>query len=264
MQDWDPALYLRFADARTRPAAELLARVPLREARRAVDLGCGTGNSTALLAQRYPGARVTGIDSSQAMLARAREQLPSVDFALADMATWEPSADAHPDLIFANASLQWAINHEALLVRLFACLAPGGALAVQMPDNLNEPVHRLAREVAALPQYADSIEEGAEHARSALLPAAGYYDLLAAPGRGAAAVDVWRTVYQQPMASPAAIVQWLRGAGIKPYVDVLPAALQREFLAEYERRIDAAYPPRADGTRLLAFPRIFIVALRTP
>ncbi|GAA3991343.1 trans-aconitate 2-methyltransferase [Comamonas faecalis] len=264
MQDWNPALYLRFADERARPAAELLARVPLIQARRVADLGCGPGNSTALLLQRFAGAQATGVDNSRAMLAQARRQLPQAGFVLADMAGWEPAANERPDLIFANASLQWAADHEVLFPRLFSCLAPGGVLAVQMPDNLGEPVHRLVREVAALPQYASHIGADAAQARTALLPAAAYYDLLAAPAMAAASVDVWHTIYQQPLASPAAIVQWVRGAGIKPFVDALPTALQAPFLAEYERRIDAAYPARTDGTRLLAFPRIFIVAQRKP
>jgi trans-aconitate 2-methyltransferase len=239
MLDWNPALYRRYEDERTRPAQELLARVPLPEAIRAVDLGCGPGNSTELLVHRFPKAQVTGTDNSEAMLASARERLPQARFELSDIATWAPQEA--PDLIYANAALQWVPDHEKLIPRLFAALAPGGVLAIQMPDNREEPTHRLMRAVAAE------------------LPLGGYYDLLAPD---AAKVDVWHTIYQHPMADASAIVEWVRGTGLKPFVDRLPADLQASYLAEYERRVNEAYPPRSDGKRLLAFPRMFIVAQR--
>ena len=256
MLDWNPALYRRYEDERTRPAQELLARVPLTGAVRVVDLGCGPGNSTELLVQRFPGADVLGTDNSGAMLVSARERLPAARFELSDIAGWQP--ELPPDLIYANASLQWVPDHEDLIPRLFGSLAPGGVLAVQMPDNRQEPTHRLMREVAAEAPWADAIGD-ADKLRTQLLPIDGYYDLLAAD---AAQVDVWRTAYQHPMASAAAIVEWVRGTGLKPFVDRLPADLQASYLAEYERRVDGAYLVRTDGKRLLAFPRMFIVAQR--
>ncbi|RZL93643.1 MAG: trans-aconitate 2-methyltransferase [Variovorax sp.] len=258
MLDWNPALYRRYEDERTRPAVELLARVPLTGTARVVDLGCGPGNSTELLVQRFPDAAVVGIDNSEAMLASARERLPQARFELSDIASWQP--ELPPDLIYANASLQWVPAHEALIPRLFAALAPGGVIAIQMPDNRDEPTHRLMREVAAEAPWAEAIGD-ADRLRTLLLKLDGYYDLLAAD---AAKVDVWRTAYQHPMASAAAIVEWVRGTGLKPFVDRLPADLQASYLAEYERRVDRAYPVRADGNRLLAFPRMFIVAQRKP
>lgn len=266
MQDWNPALYLRFANERTRPAAELLARVHLVEqpARclHIVDLGCGPGNSTELLAARFAEASVLGVDNSQAMLEAARRQLPKARFEAGDIATWAPAAhEIAPDLIYANAALQWVGGHETLIPRLLSLLAPGGWLAIQMPDNRQQPSHRLMREVAGLPQFAPYIGD-ADQVRTEILPIGAYYDLLAAPEREVASVDVWHTIYQHPMDSAQAMVQWLRSTGLKPFVEGLPAELQAEFLAEYERRIDAAYPLRADGQRLLAFPRLFMVAQR--
>ncbi|MDR6452068.1 trans-aconitate 2-methyltransferase [Variovorax paradoxus] len=257
MLDWNPALYRRYEDERTRPAQELLARVPLPEAARVVDLGCGPGNSTELLANRFPQAQVVGTDNSEAMLASARERLPQARFELSDIATWAPQDEA-PDLIYANAALQWVPDHEQLIPRLFAALAPGGVLAIQMPDNREEPTHRLMRAVAAEAPWAEPIGN-ADRLRTLLLPLGGYYDLLAP---AAARVDVWHTIYQHPMADAAAIVEWVRGTGLKPFVDRLPADLQASYLAEYERRVDQAYPARTDGKRLLAFPRMFIVAQR--
>jgi trans-aconitate 2-methyltransferase len=261
MLDWNPALYRRYEDERTRPAQELLARVPLTAATRVVDLGCGPGNSTELLVQRFPDADVLGIDNSEAMLVSARERLPASRFALGDIATWAPvsantATEGAPDLIYANAALQWVPDHETLIPRLFAALAPGGVLAIQMPDNRQEPTHRLMRAVAAEAPWAEPIGN-ADGLRTELLGIGGYYDLLAPV---AAKVDVWHTVYQHPMASAAAIVEWVRGTGLKPFVDRLPINLQASYLAEYEARVAQAYPARTDGKLLLAFPRMFIVA----
>ena len=261
MLDWNPALYRRYEDERTRPAQELLNRVPLTAPARAIDLGCGPGNSTELLVRRFPDAKVTGTDNSEAMLISARERLPAARFEFGDIASWAPASRSEaPDLIYANASLQWVPDHESLIPRLFAALAPGGVLAIQMPDNRQEPTHRLMRAVAADAPWAEPIGD-ADRLRTELLGIGGYYDLLA---RDAANVDVWHTIYQHRMASAAAIVEWVRGTGLKPFVDPLNDELRASFLAEYERGVDAAYPVRTDGQRLLAFPRMFIVAQRKP
>ncbi len=256
MRDWNPSLYRRFEDERTRPAEELLARVPLAQVAHAVDMGCGPGNSTELIVRRFPDADVLGIDNSEAMLISARERLPASRFESGDIAHWTPAADAAPDLIYANAALQWVPDHEKLIPRLFAALAPGGVLAAQMPDNREEPTHRLMREVASEAPWKSHIGD-ADKLRTLLLPLGGYYDLLA---RDAVQVDVWHTIYQHPMASAAAIVDWVRSTGLKPFVDGLPADLQASYLAEYERRVAQAYPERSDGQLLLAFPRMFLVA----
>jgi trans-aconitate 2-methyltransferase len=253
MSDWNPALYSRFEDERTRPAAELLARVTLEAPGDVVDLGCGPGNSTELLVERYRAARIVGIDTSQKMLASARQRLPTIAFEQGDIAEWTPPQPI--DLAYANASLQWIPDHERLMPRLLASLAPGGVLAVQMPDNLDQPTHVLMRETAAEPRFAPSIGD-ASKLRARILSAEHYYDLLST----GAEVDVWRTTYHHRMDDAAAIVQWVSATGLKPFVDALSPELQVQYLAEYERRIDDAYPARSDGKRLLAFPRLFIVA----
>jgi len=199
MSDWNPSLYTRFEDERTRPAAELLARVPLTQAVQVVDLGCGPGNSTELLAARYPAAHIVGLDSSQAMLAAARERLPALVFEHGDIAEWSPAAPV--ELVYANAALQWIPDHERLLPRLMAAVAPGGALAVQMPDNLDEPSHTLMRETAAGPRFAPQLGD-ASALRARILSAERYYDLLAPH----ADVDVWRTTYHHRMDDAAASI----------------------------------------------------------
>ncbi len=254
--DWNPELYRKFEDERTRPARELLARVAIDSPKRVYDLGCGPGNSTELLVERFPHAQVVGTDNSEPMLVSARARLPGCAFELSDIASWQAGRPA--DVIYSNAALQWIGDHETLIPGLFGQLAPGGVLAIQMPDNREEPTHRSMREVAGLDPWSALIGDAAK-VRTKILALTDYYDLLAGAG---AEVDVWRTAYQHPMESPAKIVEWVRGTGLKPFVDPLPDAERKTFLAEYEARIARAYPKRADGKLLLQFPRLFIVARR--
>jgi trans-aconitate 2-methyltransferase len=256
MADWNAALYLTFEEERTRPARDLLAQVSLQAPKTVVDLGCGPGNSTALLSARWPEARVVGIDTSDDMLATARKRLPDVQFRKADVATFR--AGEPVDLIFANAVLQWVGDHEALLPRLLAQLSPGGVLAIQMPDNLDEPSHRLMRETAAAQPWAKTLGDAAA-VRVKIGSAPIYYDLLAPY---AASVDVWRTTYHHPLDGAEAIVTWLRSTGLKPFLDPLSEEERTAFLAAYQARIAEAYPAGAAGKALLAFPRLFIVARR--
>ncbi|KMO17152.1 trans-aconitate 2-methyltransferase [Methylobacterium platani] len=256
MVDWDAGQYLKFADERTRPAADLLARVPLAAPARAVDLGCGPGNSTALLAGRFPAATITGLDSSPAMLEEARRTLPGVVFVEADLAAWTP--EAAPDLIFANAVLQWLPDHAALLPRLAGFLAPGGCLAVQMPDNLDEPSHRLMREVAEEPPFREALA-GAAGARTTLGTVRDYDAWLSEAG---CTVDLWRTTYIHPLPGHRGIVEWVRSTGLRPFLAPLSPEGQAAYLARYEAALRGAYPAQGDGRVLLPFPRLFLVARR--
>lgn len=256
MSAWSPSLYVRFEDERTRPAADLLAHVPLATARRAVDMGCGPGNSTELLAARFPEAAVTGIDSSPEMLAAARARLPRLAFEQADLTTWMPAEPV--DLLYANAVFQWVPDHLAVLVRLMGALAPGGVLAVQMPDNLDEPSHVLMREVAYMEPWRKQLSKAVE-LRDSLPKPGTYYDALQPI---CSRVDIWHTVYNHALADAAAIVEWVKGTGLRPFVDPLEGPDRKAYLAEYTARIAATYLPHADGKVLLRFPRIFIVAVK--
>ena len=253
---WSAAQYLKFEDERTRPARELLAQVPLAEARLCVDLGCGPGTSTALIAERFPATRVVGLDSDPDMLAAARKRLPDCEFVAADVVSWQP--DAATDLLYANAVFQWVPDHKAVLARLFGALAPGGVLAFQVPDNLDEPSHALMRETARSGPWRAALAPAIE-ARGALGTPGEYYDLFVGK---AARVDVWHTFYQHPMAGPEAIVEWFKGTSLRPFLDPLEEAGRAAFLAAYQAAITPAYPRRADGKVLLRFPRLFVVAVR--
>lgn len=251
---WSAQQYARFEDERTRPVRDLVAAIPRDEARTAIDLGCGPGNSTEVLAARYPEATVRGLDSSADMIRAARERLADIEFELADIADWR--APAPVDIILANASLQWLPDHALLYPRLVAQLSKGGCLAVQTPDNLAEPAHRIAREVAALGPWSGKLAHVAHPDRH---EAAWYYALLRPL---CARVDVWRTTYFHPLQDHDAIVEWFKGSALQPYLAPLDAEERQAFLAAYRRDIAAAYPSLADGTALLPFPRLFIVATR--
>lgn len=254
MQDWNPQLYRQFESERTRPAQELLSRIPVTDVRFATDLGCGPGNSTALLANAWPEAQIYGLDSSEAMLEQARERLPRCIFIKEDMRYWR--AKEPQQVIFANASLQWLDDHDTLLPHLINQLDTGGALAIQMPDNLQEPSHRLMREIAACDPWRQRI--GAVE-RKQILTSERYYDLLS---RAGCEVDTWRTTYYHVMPDAQAIVTWLKATGLRPFLGALGPDEQTRFLEQYHQALQQAYPARADGSVLLAFPRLFIVAVK--
>jgi trans-aconitate 2-methyltransferase len=256
MDDWSARQYLKFEDERTRPARDLLARVPLQRPRLIVDLGCGPGNSTGLLAEHYPRSEIVGLDSSPDMLRQARGRLSNCTFVEAAIETWIP--DTRADLLFANASFQWIPDHPQVLRRLLEALPPGGVLAVQMPDNTREPSHVLQREVAANGPWANNANVQAA-ARGDLPPPEAYYDLLKPVCTQA---DIWHTIYYHALATPRAIVEWFKGSALQPYLSPLDASMREGFLAAYEEKIAAAYKPLADGKVLLRFPRLFIVAVR--
>jgi len=258
LADWNAGQYLKFEDERTRPAMDLLERVPLAQARDCLDIGCGAGNSTQLIVNRYPTARILGLDNSPDMLATARERLPESSFEKADIATWR--TDERFDLIFANAVLQWLPGHSALLNRLVSLLKNGGCLAVQMPNNLNEPSHRLMRQVADEGPWAGKLAS-ASKAREEMGSFEDYYCWLRQAG---CSVDLWQTVYVHPLPGAAAIIEWFKSTGLKPYLDPLSSEERSEYLSRYQAEIAKAYPAQPDGRVLLRFPRLFLVAQRQP
>jgi trans-aconitate 2-methyltransferase len=251
---WSAKQYSAFENERTRPVRDLVAALPVEDARAVVDLGCGPGNSTEVLVRRYPGATVIGLDNSDDMIAAARKRLPDIRFETADISTWNPAEKF--DVILANASLQWVPDHATLYPRLAGKLAAGGSLAIQTPDNMQEPAHLLAQQVAAEAAWADKIGKDTHPPRHT----ANYYYELLKPH--CSHLDVWRTTYFHPLADAAAVVEWFKGSALRPYLEPLDADTKAAFLQRYQAEIAKAYPALPDGTVLLPFPRIFIVATR--
>jgi trans-aconitate 2-methyltransferase len=259
---WSAKQYVAFEDERTRPVRDLLSAVPAREVRLAVDIGCGPGNSTEVLAARFPQADVSGFDSSPDMIDAARKRLPKLRFDVLDLVRWidhEPSAARGPfDCLLANAVLQWVPDHANLFPALVRKLAPGGCLAVQVPDNLAERAQVLMREIAAESPWRAKLA-GAEGARVRIESPEWYYNLLRPQ---CARVDVWRTTYYHPLASPAEIVEWFKGTGLRPFLDPLTQEERDEYLARYTARIGESHPSIQGGGVMLPFPRLFILATR--
>ena len=250
---WDPAIYLQYADERLRPALDLLARVPLAAPSRVVDLGCGAGNVTVVLKRCFPTATVTGVDGSAPMLARARIAVPDCDFSQADIAAWAP--DEAPDLIYSNAALHWLDEHEVLFPRLLGTLAPGGVLAVQMPLMHDAPIRALQYQVAAQGPWAARL--AGVGSAPPVSPAASYWDLLRSH---CAMLDIWETIYMHALQGEDAVVRWALGSSLRPFLDALPPDLREDFLTAYRATVNPVYPRRADGTTLLPFHRLFMVA----
>jgi trans-aconitate 2-methyltransferase len=259
---WNPAQYLQYAGERLRPALDLVARVDLEVPRAVVDLGCGAGNVTQLLADRWPEAVILGIDNDARMLERARQTLadrPRIGFAAANLEAWAPQGPV--DVVFSNAALHWADDHATLLPRLLRFVAPGGVLAVQMPANFAAPSHRALHAAAASARWRARLEPLVRP--EPVAPASRYYDWLAPE---AAALDLWTTRYLQVLRARAdgehPVVAWMRGTALVPFVGVLAEDEREVFVADFATRIADAYVPRADGAVLFPFRRLFIVARR--
>lgn len=252
-QGWDPERYNRFEAYRRRPGLDLISALPQIEPDCVVDLGCGTGTLTRLLAARWGAATVVGVDASAPMLAKAAAVRSRVAWVTADIARW--SAQRPVDLLFSNAALHWIGDHERLFPRLLSMLAPGGVLAVQMPHNFDQPSHRLLRETAAAGPWAEAL--AGRLPKEPVHPPSVYYDLLAGHARS---IDLWETEYLQCLEGENPVLEWVRATALLPVLTILPPEQSAAFIADYGTRLAAAYPKRADGTTLFPFRRLFLVA----
>jgi trans-aconitate 2-methyltransferase len=272
-KDWSANQYLKFNTQRTRPVHDLISQIAphiTAEKPRIYDLGCGPGNSTQALQDAFPNAKITGMDSSPDMLEKARVALPGVDFVQGDLATYEP--DESPDLLFSNAVFHWLRRPTRIptLLRLFQNLKPGGIIAIQMPDNYKEPSHAAMRDAAKIKlkpwseTFANSeignITKGDRPDLDPVERSAEFYNALIPH---AAHVDIWRTTYSHILADPPAIVEWVKGTGLQPFLNLIDDEhAKKRYLNQYERLLKERYPKLADGKVLLAYPRLFIVAIR--
>ena len=256
MPTWDPKQYLQFAEERTLPCRDLVRRIELNAPASIIDLGCGPGNSSAVIADRWPQAQITGLDNSPEMIAAARRALPQNNWIVGDIMGWA-EGDDHPfDLVFSNAAMQWVDDHSVAFARLMQHVAPGGALAAQMPGNYDAPAHLLMRELSASPAWRDRFPQSVREWNVHDLPF--YYDVL---NPHAKRVDLWATEYIHNMPESGAIVEWYRGTGLRPFLDALTSESDRErFTNEYGQRLRAAYPQQSDGRVLFPFRRLFMIA----
>ena len=251
---WDPERYLAYADERSRPFVDLLARVGADHPRYVVDLGCGPGNLSALLAARWPSADVLGLDSSPEMVTKARDaKIAAVRFEVADLRDWAP--EQRPDVLISNAVLQWVPGHLELLPDLVDRVGQGGWFAFQVPGNFDEPSHVLLHELAVEERYASYVDRVARPEAHA--PAVYLERLL----RLGCTVDAWETTYLHLLSGPDPVFTWISGTGARPVLQALPAVLREEFVAEYKQRLRQAYPPGTRGT-VFPFCRVFVVARR--
>jgi trans-aconitate 2-methyltransferase len=251
---WNPDQYLKFAEPRLRPAIDLLGRIGVADPREVCDLGCGAGNVTRLLAERWPAAQVTGVDDSAEMLAKAAKQPSAIRWVNESLATWRPERPV--DVLYSNAALHWLPKHETLFPRLFEAVAPGGVLAVQMPRNFLAPSHTAIYETARSGPWSAKLEP------LIAPPPVGapqlYYNVLT----HARSLDIWETEYLHVLEGKDAVKEWTKGTWLKRFLDALAEPERTRFEGEYARRVGEAYPMRSDGKTLFPFRRLFIVAIK--
>jgi len=252
---WDPGQYLQFAAPRLRPAIDLLQRIDDSAPALVYDLGCGAGNVTRALRARWPEARLVGVDASPEMLALAQKALPGTEFVQADLARWRP--DKMPDVIYSNAALQWLDDHRALFRQLFAQVAPGGVLAVQMPRNFEAPSHTLIAETALSGPWRRKVEHLVTP--PPVKGPAFYHDLLAPQSQN---LDIWETEYLQVLQGENPVKEWTKGTWLMRYLDALDGDEKVAFEKAYGERVAKAYPPNAAGETLFPFRRLFMIAQR--
>lgn len=259
MSSWRPDQYLLFEQERTRPCRDLVSRLRLDRPRTVVDLGCGPGNSTAVLAERWPSATITGLDSSHEMLERARRSGPQHSWIQGEIGTWAETATREYDLVFSNAALQWVPDHPTVYPRLLARAAAGGLLAVQVPSNLDSPAHQVMRALASAAKWRSRFPQAGVR-NWFVHDSAVYYDVLQPV---AAHIDLWETTYLHVMPGVEAITEWYKGTGIRPFLDALSNDSDREaFLSDYTEALRSEYPLRQGGNVLFPFRRLFLVATR--
>lgn len=255
MPDWDAAQYLKFEKERTQPSIDLIHRIPLAAPQHILDVGCGPGNSTRMLANYYPHAQVQGIDNSDSMIAAATQAHPDLSFQVCDAQTvLSCFLKASFDVVFSNACLQWVPDHAALLPSLMALLRPGGALAVQIPINYKEPIHQIIHKVVSSSPWAAKIDQPRIFYT---LEPENYYDLLSELSSD---FSMWQTTYYHHLGSHQDIMEWYRGTGLRPYLQALPTAEQTLFESEVFHSVEKAYPIQKDGTIIFPFPRLFFIA----
>lgn len=254
MSDWNSNQYLKFVNERTHPAVDLINRIEFVNPYKIIDIGCGPGNSTNALVSRFTDAYVLGIDYSLNMVKKAKSNYPDVDFKLFDASGDLSALGSDFDIVFSNACIQWLPNHSALLNNMFGLLKNGGILAVQLPDNFDQPIHKIITEVAARNEWSPKFNLPRVFYN---LKPEEYYDIISGISEN---FSIWRTEYFHTMKSCGDIIEWYRSTGLKPYLDVLSESEKAAFENDVFLEVEKAYPIRKNGCVIFKFPRLFFTA----
>ena len=256
MHSWNATTYLQFKNERTRPAVDLASRILLDDPKTVLDIGCGPGNSTAVLRERFPNATIIGIDNAPDMIAKAKEAYPDMTFFCMDADEYIATTDEQFDVVFSNACMQWLPDHKAFLPKWMELVKDGGILAVQMPNNYDEPIHQIIETLTTSEKWRPHFRVMRE---KHVLSIGEYYDCLS---ECSAQVDLWETAYYHTLSSHQDLLEWYRGTGLRPYLEQLNNDAKASFENDFLAAVKDAYPIQADGTILFRFPRLFFVATK--
>ena len=253
---WNSEQYLKFKTERTQPAIDLANRIPVQSPADIIDIGCGPGNSTDILKKRYPNAAVVGADNSENMLEAARKNYTDIEFILCDASKELNNIGRKFDVVFSNACIQWVPDHPKLLREMMSLLKEGGALAVQIPMNYDEPIHRIIGEAVKSEKWRDKFSDPRQFYT---LTPEKYYDILAEISSD---FSMWQTTYFHRMKSHSDIMEWYKSTGLRPYLEALSHADKTEFEKDIFREVERAYPKQANGEIIFRFPRLFFTAIK--
>ena len=256
MADWNSTQYLKFKNERTQPAIDLATRIDAVNPQKIADLGCGPGNSTQVLAEMFNNAYILGVDSSQNMIAAAREKFPKLEFDFCDISCELSRVDHDFDIVFSNACIQWVPDHSGLIPQMLSLLKKGGVLAVQIPMNFDEPIHRIIKEVSSTEKWRACFPE---QRNFYTLSQGEYFDILS---DCTDEFSIWNTTYYHVMKSWQDIMEWYRSTGLRPYLAVLTEERGKEFEEDILQMLMRAYPKQKNGEILFRFPRFFFTARR--
>lgn len=256
MTNWNSAQYMKFLKERTLPSVDLANRITAESPKKIIDIGCGPGNSTKVLAERFPNAEITGADNSAEMINRAKENCPDLNFILFDAASDFSALEKDYDVVFSNACIQWVPNHPLLLKNMMSVLKPGGTLAVQIPMNYEEPIHQIISKLVSGEKWKNKF---CSPRIFYTLSESDYFGLLSDISSD---FSIWKTVYFHRMPSHESIIEWYKGTGLRPYLSVLDEADAEEFEKDVYREVVKSYPIQENGEIIFRFPRFFFTAVK--
>ena len=254
MKDWNSSLYLKFKKERTQPSVDLVKRIDIVNPKKIIDIGCGPGNSTKVLADRFPNAEILGVDYSDDMLKKAKLNHPDIDFKKFDACEKSWDLDTDYDIVFSNACIQWIPDHRELLPKMMGLLKDGGVMAVQIPLQRSQPVHHIVKSVAKSAKWSGKFDFERPFY---ILDEGEYFDILSEISKD---FTMWQTTYYHRLCSHQDIVEWYKSTGMKPYLDVLDDQDKNEFISDIYSELIKEYKVQQNGEIIFKFPRLFFIA----